>query len=246
MENTDKLFLHKEYVEKTDLVSGEVKKGMRLILSAEQLQSGLIKEVGSRNFSILLAIASFLNSSHVAYPTIEMLSEITGLSNPTVIKGIKELETVTVGGENIFVKHKVPTVSGNMKSLYLFSQSLEIREKSKTPADYIEVFINKFEEVYGRSYVPNYSRDTKMVKDKLMAAFPEEDLVLIIETAVTDYKQWSSNPAYPTPTIGALCTWLANKAADKVSKIREEEAKFEQRVAEAASQVNSLDQLDAL
>lgn len=242
------MFLQKEYYEGYDLITGDTVISMKLSLSALQIQQGLIKELGYRNFSALLAIASFSNTDNVAFPTLEKLSEITGMTRPTLIKAIKELEQVKIGGERVIRKTKVLTAGGNTKSLYHFVQGTKDEIIPVKPADYIEMFCNFFKEEFGRAYSPNYGRDTKLIKDKLMAVFPEEDLPKIIEIAVKHYSKWSNNPQYPTPTIGALCSWLANKAADEVAAQKKTEQEVAERiaVAEKAEAHNPLEQLNLL
>lgn len=242
----ENMFLQKEFYEGHDLLTGKVVSSMKLSLSALQLQQGLIKEIGSRNFAVLMAIASFINKENISYPTVEKLTEITGMTKPTVIKAVKELEAVTIGGERLIKKSKVLTSEGNTKTLYHFVHSLKESEIAVTPADHIGTFCKHFEEKYGRPYVPNYGRDSKQIKEKLMAVFPEEDIPLIIEIAVKQYEQWSSNPKYPTPTIGALTTWLGNNAANELAKQRKASEKVDSKIqaAETAEQLNPLDLLD--
>lgn len=242
----ENMFLQKEYYEGQDLLSGKVVSSMKISLSALQLQEGLIKELGSRNFAVMMAIASFINKDNISYPTVEKLTEITGMTKPTVIKAVKELETTTIGGEKLIKKSKVLTSEGNTKSLYHFIHTLKDEEIATTPADHIATFCKFFEEKYGRPYVPNYGRDAKQIKDKLMAVLPEEDIPLIIEIAVKQFEQWSSNPKYPTPTIGALVTWLGNRAADELARQRKAVVQVEKKIqaAETAEQLNPLDLLD--
>lgn len=242
----ENMFLQKEYYEGHDLLSGKVVSSMKISLSAMQLQQGLIKELGWRNFAVLMAIASFINKENISYPTVEKLTEITGMTKPTVIKAVKELETATIGGEKLIKKTKVLTSEGNTKSLYHFIHTLKDEEIAVTPAEHIATFCKFFEEKYGRPYVPNYGRDTKQIKDNLMAVMPEEDIPLIIEIAVKQYEQWSSNPKYPTPSIGALVTWLGNRAADELARQRKAVVQVEKKIQAAgtAEQLNPLDLLD--
>lgn len=244
---TDAMYLHKEFTDSYDLITGKSESFMKLSLSALQLQEGLIAELGSRNFTVLIALASFANQNNVSFPTLSQLAEITGISERTVIKAIQELETVKVGGKTLFKKTKVLTDSGNTKSIYTFIQETNATVEKVKPVDYIELFCKTFESQFGRPYVPNYGRDTNIIKNKLMAVFPAEDIPEIIRLSVTKYDKWSSNPQYPTPTIGAL-TWLANKAADELATQRKAEQQMVDRiaVAEKAEAVNPLEQLELL
>ena len=254
MKQTERLFLRNEYFEGRDLSTGELVSELSVRLSADQIKDGLISHIGVRNFGVLLVIASHMNKHNLSFPSVELIAETTGLSKPTVVTAIKQLEKIEIGGSKIIQKKKIPSNTGHLKSVYyliedgnpFFEEDEEV--KPATPADYIVTFSEAFERKYGRKYVPNYARDAKMVKDKLMTAFPEDDLKEIVQIAVMDYEEWSSNPKFPTPTIGALCTWLANKAADKLEEQKKQQSAMETRIASAvkAEALNPVEQLDLL
>lgn len=243
----NKMYLSRLTTDITDLTTNKSVKESLVSLSVDQLQDGLIAEIGARNFSVLLAVASFANEDNQAFPTVDKLAEVVGLSKPTVITAIRELENVRIGGKRIFSKSKVMTSTGNAKSIYNIINEASKASAVNTPVDYIEHFCKIFEEVFERSYVPSYGRDMKILKDKIIPNFPPEDIPEIIEIAVRSYPQWNKNPDYPTPTIIAL-SWLSNRANDLLQKQRKEEQTMLDRieVAEKAEQYNPLNQLDLL
>ena len=104
---------------------------VELCISVNQIRQGIIKEVGCRNYSVLLAIASFMDDvKRRSSPNVEDIADITGLSKPTVIKAIHELEEVEIAGKPIIKKAKIPTSTGYAKSIYYF-QSEVIPENQK-------------------------------------------------------------------------------------------------------------------
>ena len=197
-----------------DMVSGKYINTVDLCIAVDQIKAGLIKEIGCRNFSVLLAIGAHLNEQRVAFPNVSAIAEITGLSKPTVIKAIQELEEVEIGGQPIIKKSKLLTSSGNAKSVYHFLGA-EIAETD--PKEVIQLFCEYYEETFGVVYNVSWGRDVSMVKTKLISQYKPEQLKEIVRIAVTKYSTFSNSPEYPTPTLGMLCSWLAN--AEKAAAI---------------------------
>jgi hypothetical protein len=79
--------------------------------------------------------------------------------------------------------------------------------------DFIKYWCAKYKEVYKDPYIPNFGREGKLIKTKLLPAYGPERLVRIIDAAVTFYPEKWASPKYPRPTIGILASWLANEAA---------------------------------
>lgn len=232
-----------------DMVSGKYQTAVDLCVSVDQIKQGLIKEIGCRNFSVLLAIAAHLNEQSVAFPNITVISEITGLSSPTVIKAIQELEAVTVGGQHIIKKSKLKTASGNTKSIYHFvAAEIDADDPTieMTAKEVIDLFCKYFQETYKIAYNVTWGRDVNMVKSKLVDVYPAEQLREIVRIAVTQYSSFNNSPQYPTPTLGMLCTWLANKAAGVLLQEQKRQQEYQSKVAyaEKASSVDSAALLD--
>lgn len=232
-----------------DVISGKTVSSKDLCLSVEQLQQGLIAHVGCRNFSVLLAIAAHMNENQVAFPDVSKIAEITGLSQPTVIKAIQQLEEITVGGQHIIRKTKLKTTANHTKSIYHFAGAEVTPDDPNielTAKEAIELFCYYFEETYGIAYNVSWGRDTKMVKAKLVDLYSAAQLKEIIRIAVTKYDSFSNSPEYPTPTLGMLCSWLANKAAGVMLQEQQRQKEYQTKVAyaEKASAVDSVALLD--
>lgn len=240
-----KLDTHNSY----DVVSGQSTSSKELCISAEQIQNGLINQVGCRNFSVLLAIASHMNENQVAFPDITKIAEITGLSSPTVIKAIQQLEEITVGGQHIIRKTKLKTTANHTKSIYHFAGaevSADDPNIEMTAKEAIELFCYYYEKTFGIAYNVSWGRDTSMVKAKLIDQYTTVQLKEIIRIAVTKYASFNNSPEYPTPTLGMLCTWLANKAVGVLLQEQKQEQEYQSKVAyaEKASAIDSVALLD--
>lgn len=83
--------------------------------------------------------------------------------------------------------------------------------------DFINYFCNKYYSVYSTKYIPNYSREGGMVKNKLLKQFNSDTLVAIIDTFIDNYSAKWAKKQYPYPTIGALCSWAANDCLSMIN-----------------------------
>lgn len=63
--------------------------------------SGLIKEIGAGGYTVLSALASFMNEKGECYPTQRQLAEMLGMSKTTVNNAVKKLLAVRVNGKPI-------------------------------------------------------------------------------------------------------------------------------------------------
>ncbi|MDL4875150.1 helix-turn-helix domain-containing protein [Enterococcus gallinarum] len=233
-----------------DMVSGSQYSQIELCISVEQIKQGLIKEIGCRNFSVLLSIAANMDiTTSKSFPSVEDIAEITGLSKPTVIKAIHELEEVEIAGKPIIKKSKVPTSTGYAKSIYYFTgEIIPDIPKEFTAKDAIILFCEYYEREYGVAYNVSWGRDVNMVKTKLIPQYSEDQLREIIRIAVTKYRTFSNSPEYPTPTLGMLCSWLANKAAGVMLQEQKKQQEYQNKVAyaEKVAEIDSAAMLDSL
>lgn len=83
--------------------------------------------------------------------------------------------------------------------------------------DFINYFCNKYYSVYSTKYIPNYSREGGMVKNKLLKQFNSDTLVAIIDTFIDNYSAKWARKQYPYPTIGALCSWAVNDCLSMIN-----------------------------
>ncbi|MGM1023569.1 MAG: helix-turn-helix domain-containing protein, partial [Bacillota bacterium] len=70
-------------------------------------KSGLVRELGSDRFAVLLAIASFMDESGKCYPTQEQIAETLGISRTTANKRINSLLEFRWNGRPIIERQKV-------------------------------------------------------------------------------------------------------------------------------------------
>lgn len=237
-----KLYLKKVWQQTKDAVSGSTENNVTLHMLPEQLRNGMVKELGTRDFAVLLVLAAYLSDDNKSYPTLEQLGQATGLSRTTLITSVKSLEK-----NKIISVEKVQAKKNGKKSVYSIINNLADTESTeRTAKDYLNLYCEIFKETYGHAYVPNYARECSMIKNKLMAAFSPAELPEIIEVAVKDYNKWSSNPSYPEPTVGALCTWLANKAAAQIAEHKKQADAVAKRIAGASKQAQQYNPLDLL
>lgn len=99
-----------------DVVKKEFNNSIYLRVYTSLFQSGLVKELKATNFTVLLAIASFMDSDGNCYPTQRQIADITGMSLPTVNKSVNELLDFKVG-EHTILKRELVQV-GQFKNSY--------------------------------------------------------------------------------------------------------------------------------
>jgi DNA-binding MarR family transcriptional regulator len=83
---------------------------------SEMFTRGIVKSLKPTNFTVLLAIASFMDEKGNCFPTQRQIAEITGLTLPTVNKAINELLEFTVDGKPILKREFVQV--GQFKQSY--------------------------------------------------------------------------------------------------------------------------------
>jgi hypothetical protein len=134
----------------------------------------------------------------------------------------------------------------------------DIKEEQETPGlgpdlaefpmnnsrDVCKYFAAKYQDKYGVPYMINWSRDGGMVKNKLWGIYTPEQLRAIIDVSIEEYfTRWYSKN-YPSPTIGQLCSWLANKAMIVVQEREQKRADLERRMETAKSSGATLEDME--
>lgn len=251
----ENLHLQLHFTDSYQPLTDTVEKTVTLELQPEQIRNGMITQLSnsgnaSRNFTVLLAIASFMNTEQKAFPSQETLAEITGLSIPTLRKALTELTEIKVNEQPILRKSTVgrstvyQLVSIADKEESVKEEETEVKEL--TSKDVLILFCDYYAETFDTEYVPAWGRELGQIKQKLIGKFPDEDLREIVRIAVTKYKQNWANQQYPLPTIGQLTSWLANKANAVWQLEKEKQKQYEQRIAEAekVEQIDSAAMLD--
>lgn len=104
--------IDKEY----DVMKQEFNNSIYLRVYTSLFESGIVKDLKPTNFTVLLAIASFMDAEGNCYPTQRQIAEITGISTPTVNKAVNELLEYVVNGKNIISREFVQ--QGQFKNSY--------------------------------------------------------------------------------------------------------------------------------
>lgn len=93
-------------------------------LDKDAIRSGLIAKVGGvRHFSVLAAIAAFVDENGVAYPSQETIGELIGYSRKSVNQFINDLRKVKIDGEPILEIVQEKTPEGRRNKYILFPNS---------------------------------------------------------------------------------------------------------------------------
>jgi hypothetical protein len=105
-------------------------------------------------------------------------------------------------------------------------------------SDVCKYFAGRYQEKYGVPYLVNWKREASMVKTKLWGIYSSGQLRAIIDEVIENYDtRWGSRE-YPRPSIGQLCSWLANKAMASVQEREKKEADLERRMEAGRSWEN--------
>lgn len=203
-----------------DIINRKERIETYLKINTKAIRGGLIKELGATDFTVLMAIASFMDSNGNCYPTQRQIAKITGMSLTTINTAVSRLLKFKVNDRPLLERElKGDGIKKN--SYYSFTNYLEGVEelqigntdtdKPKTVLDYLELFCQVYEETYGTAYTPNYGRDVKLIRDKLVSTYTEQDIIYIIETGIRDYASKYSSPKYKYPTVVMITGWLATK-----------------------------------
>lgn len=93
-------------------------------LDKDAIRNGLITEVGGvRHFSVLAAIAAFIDENGEAYPSQETIGELVGYSRKSVNQFINDLRKVKIDGEPILEIVQEKTPEGRRNKYILFPNS---------------------------------------------------------------------------------------------------------------------------
>ncbi len=240
LENVSKL-VSVSYVKEYDLLNQQEVLEISLKVDTGAIRQGFIKEIGATNFTVLMAIASFMNDKGECFPTQRQIAEIVGMSLTTVNKAVAELLRVQVNGQHILERRLVGD-GVRKNSFYSFVQlsTEELKEmqeeepKEKRAVDYIEQFSELFLEEFGIEYTPVYGRDVKLINDRLISKYSEEMITEVITRAVKQYRRRWYTPKYKTPTLVAVTSWIATDILADLAKEREQDMKICQEEQEIA------------
>ena len=99
-----------------DVMKKEFNNSIYLRVYTSLFQAGIVKDLKPTNFTVLLAIASFMDADGNCYPTQRQIAEITGITAPTVNKAVNELLEYKVNGTPIISREFVQ--QGQFKNSY--------------------------------------------------------------------------------------------------------------------------------
>lgn len=221
-----------EMIRQYDTQTGTYFEEKNIKVNMQRIQAGLIKEIGSTRFAVLMAIVSFCDLEGEAFPSQRKIAEITGFSKTTVNRAIRDLLQMEVDGVPILSRELETLGSRTKFSVYSILPSKKGNDpKEKTARDYMLRYMDLFKETYGFDCSINFASAGSLIKSKLMAKYTEEEVTMVIEQGVLQYKERWSNTAYPYPSLNAICTWIADTLI-KEHKAEQERIKKAEKIME--------------
>lgn len=174
-------------------------------VDVSDLKSGIIKEMGTSKFCVLMTIVALKELKKM--PLHQDVMRYTGLSRPTVSKEFKELKEM-----------------GYLDALYV---------KKVTPRDIINYYLEYYENEFNHKPNIMWARDTKFVKDRLMKRFDYDTIENIIRVGISLYEEKYKNLDYPHVSINVLSGWFLEKVLAQIDKLGSvEEVSYEDAVDE--------------
>jgi hypothetical protein len=221
-------------------------------VNTDLIKLGIASSLSSNAFKTLITLSCYMNSEGVCFPSQRELAEKLNISTPTLKKAIDELLGFKIndkpiltrefkgggrGKRSVYTIHPVSQISifGNNTGEKL---KKEVKVSRKDPSvskfnshSILRYFMEKYVEVYGDEYSPNFIRDCSLIKEKLIKVYKEEEIKTIIDILFQEYdKRWKKD-RYPRPTVIALCSFLINECLSIKSE-REKKWMEEQKALE--------------
>lgn len=236
-----------EAIKQLDIKTGTAVESYSVNVDTKALQKGLIKELGTTPFSVLMVILSFLDDEGKAFPSQRKIAEITGITQATVTKSIKKILETEIDGSPI-LSRELETL-GNRKafSVYSLVQKSKEQKQERNSLYFVKLYAKLFEDTFGFKTSLMYARDNVLVRKKLMENYSLEEVEMIITKGVTEYKQRWATEKYPYPSLGMVCGWIANsliqehkKAEQEASERLQEQEQAKEQAKEIESKVDNL------
>lgn len=101
-----------------DLATSEVTSKKHLEVHIAIFTTGIVAKLGTKGFTTLTALATFMNSNRECYITYEELAEILGVHPTIVNKNINSLLDVRVEGKPLVTRHKITKSNGEIYSYF--------------------------------------------------------------------------------------------------------------------------------
>ncbi|URZ16918.1 hypothetical protein [Clostridium felsineum] len=164
---------------------------------------------------LLTLILNSMNAEGQSIISLATLGKHIGYSESRTSLFVNELLEMEVNGRPIIYRTKTH-INGGQQSLYTCTAFIPA-EPTLTPKDALLLFAEEYKKEFGVDYKINWARDTRMVK-RLFTICTEEQLRNIITVSVQQYRKRWASPQYPTPTIGAMCSWIYKQAIELATK----------------------------
>jgi hypothetical protein len=222
-------------------------------------KSGLVRELGSDRFAVLMAIASFMDDTGKCYPTQEQIAEILGISRATANKRINSLLEFRWNSRPIIERQKVRfKMSPNENSVYtvlplsqlaIFKGEIEAVDANPDPEkekqrrsvvddrrELVAYFIDKYRETYSVTFGVNWGRDMGHAR-RILANRTLDEAKQLIDIVFEEYEERWATKEYARPSLGQVASWLGDKAAQIASERAELVAMYDEQptTKEAAS-----------
>ena len=234
-------------------------------MHVDLVRKGIMAQLGGKLFMTLVAIASHMDEDRKAFPSKKVIAEELGVTEKTARKYIDELLKKRIEGKPII---QMESGGGYTKRNHIYTiepisqlsmygkipiQPLkqkatvtEFKEEKKkfTAPSVLNYFADKYQETYGDKYIRNFTRDCGLIKKKLIKNYNEEQVKQIIDILFEEYETRWKKPQYPRPTIGALCSFLANECVaikgerEKKEKQKEMQLKEAERLTKQMQYIN--------
>lgn len=101
-----------------NLANGETVSNVFVRVYTSIFTSGLVAEMGSNNFTTLMALAAYMDEKGECYPTQIQLADAVGVHKNTINKYINELLDFKIDGKPLVTRTKVNRGQGKISSYY--------------------------------------------------------------------------------------------------------------------------------
>lgn len=233
-----------------DVISQEWQSEIYFKIYLSMFRSGLVKELGSDRFAVLLAIAAFMDESGKCYPTQEQIADMLGISRPTANKRINSLLEFRWDGRPIIERQKVRfKVSPNEHSVYtvlplsqlaIFSGEIEAVNSDPDPdkeqqrklvgedrRSLVSHFVTKYQETYAANFGVNWGRDMGHAR-RILSNRSLQEAIEVIDIVFEEYSDRWATAQYPRPSLGQVASWLGDKAVEIVSERAKQVARYDE------------------
>lgn len=215
------IIMGKKFLELDKQFDDEGNLTVLLQIDTELIRKGILKELTPSQLKVLIVVSAHSDDNGQAFPSLRYISEVTGIALSTVDTAVKGILKLRIDGQPIMTR-KIEGEGARKKSKYNFDVEETVtvtREKSteKNAKYFLDMFFDKYAEVYGSNYKVSGQRDMQSIK-RMMKVYSAEEMEIIITTIMSEYAKRWSNVKYPAPTIGAMASWLCVQALEIHSK----------------------------